>query len=70
MENRAKTHAVPSAPLALPAGVPNWITFELVQRTIRVFQPYYSERLTVEEVIGMIQRAARLLGTLMRGASP
>jgi hypothetical protein len=48
----------------LPAGTPDWITPELVEKTIRVWQPYYDTVLTPEEAITMIQSASRLFEAL------
>ena len=39
----------------VPAGVPDWITAELIERTIVVWQPYYDEVLTPEVAATMIR---------------
>jgi hypothetical protein len=44
----------------VPAGTPEWITPELIERTIEVWQPYYEEVLTPEEAVTMIQSVGRL----------
>jgi len=48
----------------VPAGTPAWITPELIEATIRTWQPFYQEVLTTEEAITMIQTVGRLFGTL------
>ena len=48
----------------VPAGTPDWITPELVEATIRVWQPYYAELLTPEESVTMILNVGRLYGVL------
>lgn len=46
---------------SLPPGTPGWITPALVKRTIEVWQPYYQERLTVEDAVAMILATTHLL---------
>ncbi|MFM8573147.1 MAG: hypothetical protein ACKOAU_16245 [Pirellula sp.] len=55
--------------IVLPAGTPDWITPELVKKTIEVWQPYYPELLTLEEAVTMIQSVGRLYQALSSGAS-
>lgn len=47
-------------------GAPSWITAELVAETLRVWQPYYRERLTEVEAIEILLNAAHLLGALAK----
>lgn len=54
----------------VPAGAPDWITPELVEETIRVWQPYYAEVLSPEEAVTMIQSVGRLYQALSSGSSP
>ena len=51
----------------VPAGAPDWITPELVEETIRVWQPYYAEVLSPEEAVTMIQSVGRLYQALSSG---
>ncbi len=32
-------------PLTVPAGAPQWITVELLEHTIRIWQPFYPDQL-------------------------
>ncbi len=48
----------------VPAGSPDWITPELIEATIRVWQPYYEEVLTPEEAVTMILSVGRLYDAL------
>lgn len=43
-----------------PRGFPKWIRQDLVEETLSVWQPYYDEQLTVEEVVEMVDRVGRL----------
>lgn len=52
----------------VPAGAPDWITAELIQRTIEVWQPYYASVLTPEEAVTMIQAVGRLYQVLSSGS--
>ena len=51
----------------VPAGTPDWITAELIEATIRVWQPYYAEVLSPEEAVTMIQTAGRLYQAFSSG---
>jgi hypothetical protein len=44
----------------VPAGTPDWITPELIEQTIRVWQPYYQATLTTEDAVTMILSVGRL----------
>ena len=57
-------------PRILPAGTPEWITAELIEATIRVWQPYYQATLTPDEAVTMIQSVGRLYEVLSSGSSP
>ncbi len=57
-------------PSIVPAGTPDWITPELVEATIRVWQPYYTDLLSPEEAVTMILNVGRLYQVFSSGASP
>ena len=44
--------------------VPDWITPELIDETIRVWQPYYREPLTRQDAIEMLSDISRLVAVL------
>ena len=54
----------------VPDGTPDWITAELVELTIRVWQPFYDDVVTPEEAVTMILNAGRLYDVLSSGSSP
>ena len=54
----------------VPAGTPDWITPELIEATIRIWQPYYAELLSPEEAVTMIQSVGRLYQALSSGSPP
>jgi hypothetical protein len=54
-------------PGIVPTGTPDWITVELIEQTIRVWQPYYEAILTPEEAVTMILNVGRLYGVLSSG---
>jgi hypothetical protein len=54
----------------VPAGSPDWITAELIEATIRTWQPYYKEVLTPEEAVTMIQAVGRLYDALASRSPP
>jgi hypothetical protein len=52
----------------VPAGAPTWITPELVEQTIHVWQPYYGPVVTPEDAVTMILNVGRLFDVLSSGA--
>ncbi len=54
----------------VPAGTPDWITAELIERTIRVWQPHYDTVLTPEEAVTMILNVGRLFEALSSRSPP
>ena len=52
----------------VPVGAPDWITAELVEETIRVWQPYYEAVISPEEAVTMIQSVGRLYQALSSGS--
>jgi hypothetical protein len=52
----------------VPAGAPDWITPELVEATIRVWQPYYADVISPEEAVTMIIDVGRLFDALSSGS--
>jgi hypothetical protein len=55
---------------SVPVGAPSWVTPELIEHTLRVWQPYYADRLTAEDALAMILDAAGLLNSLAEGSRP
>jgi len=55
---------IEASSLRLPAGTPAWITPELVELTLKTWQPYYKEPLTIDEAIGMIRSAGLMFDAL------
>lgn len=50
----------------MPAGAPDWVTSELLTKTLAVWQPYYQKVLTVDDALGMILDVANLCDVLSR----
>jgi hypothetical protein len=68
--NRPTDDRPPEGRDGVPPGAPGWVTRELIELTIRVWQPYYQVLLTAEDALAMIQSVGRLYGTLGRRSSP
>lgn len=62
---RTPTDAAPTC--VVPAGAPAWITAELLEKTLVVWQPYYDKTLTAEDALGMILDVASLFNVLSEG---
>jgi len=54
----------------VPAGAPDWITAELIEATIRVWQPYYQATLTPDDALIMILDVGRLFEALSSRSPP
>jgi hypothetical protein len=54
----------------VPAGSPDWITPELIEATIRTWQPYYEAILTPEDAVTMIMGVGRLFEVLSSRSPP
>ena len=54
MRDLGQTVPTPSYPAIVPAGAPKWITPELIRETLRVWQVYYPERLTVDDALTIL----------------
>lgn len=48
----------------VPPGAPAWVTATLVEHTLRVWQPYYANPLTVEDAIDIMQAVGQLVTLL------
>lgn len=47
--------------IEVPPGCPKWITAELIALTLEVWQPYYAERLQVNDAVEMILSTGHLI---------
>lgn len=59
-----------AGPGIVPAGAPDWITPELIEATLRTWQPYYQAVLTPEDAVTMILDVGRLFEVLASGSPP
>jgi hypothetical protein len=48
----------------VPAGTPEWITAELIEKTIQVWQPYYNTPLATDDAVEIIRNVGRLFDTI------
>lgn len=53
----------------IPEGLPRWITRELIEQTIRVWQRYYRQPLTIHDAADMLMATSRLFRVLSRSPS-
>ena len=55
----------PQRPAGLvPPGSPAWITDELIEMTLNVWQRFYAVPLTVEDAVEMLMRVSNLVRVL------
>ena len=60
---RLPTHVVAT----VPAGAPPWITPELIEHTLRVWQPFYEDQLIPEDALEIIMSVDRVSDLLSSG---
>ena len=53
----------------IPAGAPSWVTAELIERTLKTWQPYYSHQLIEADALEMIMGVDQLFGVVSRDNS-
>ena len=54
-------------PMRVPAGAPSWVTPELLEHTIRVWQPYYQTQLIPADALEIILSVGQLVDVLSSG---
>lgn len=64
MRPRTAQHALELSRDSIPDGAPSWITSELIANTLDTWQPYYAERLTVDDAVAILQAVGRLADVL------
>lgn len=47
-----------------PAGLPAWITPELIEETVKVWQPYYQSQLAAGDAVEILTSVGYLLSAL------
>jgi hypothetical protein len=63
-----KTLDAQAAPvIQVPADAPPWVSAELIEQTLRTWQPYYQTTLTPEVALYIIMSVGRLFDVLSRG---
>lgn len=65
MSNSQHSHRTKSNDL-VPPGTPSWVTADLIESTIRVWQPFYSHQLIPEDALEMIMAVDRLFEVMSR----
>lgn len=65
-EDTTSNSAAPT-PSALRAGLPAWISEELIQETLTAWQPYYRQVLSDADAIGILRTMGRLVDVLESG---
>lgn len=57
-------HDIPHDKEAPPPGAPEWVTAPLLRSTLALWQPYYSEQLTVADALDILLAVSRLTDTI------
>jgi hypothetical protein len=53
--------------VCVPAGAPTWVTLELIEQTLRVWQPFYHDQLIPEDALEIIMGVGLLIEALSAG---
>ncbi|MAT13665.1 MAG: hypothetical protein CMJ46_00120 [Planctomyces sp.] len=62
----ARSH---TTPLVVPSDAPAWVTPDMIEKTLKVWQPYYEEELIPEDALAIIMGVGRILEFLAEGHS-
>lgn len=65
--NRPLQHEPKS--VRVPDGAPVWVTIELIEHTIRVWQPFYKNQLIPEDALEIIISVSCLIESLSPGTT-
>ncbi len=50
----------------VPIGAPSWVTVELIEQTLKVWQPFYADQLIPEDALEMIMSVDQLFSVVSR----
>jgi hypothetical protein len=64
--NHPTTQREPPA-VCVPSGAPTWVTLELIEQTLRVWQPFYQDQLISEDALEIIMSVGLLIEALSVG---
>ena len=57
----------PLPPGVSPPGAPSWITADLIELTLKTWQPFYETQLTPDDALAIIIEVGRLFEALSGG---
>jgi hypothetical protein len=63
---RQAIRPVATEPVAVPNGAPSWVTAELIEHTLEVWQPFYANQLIPDDALEMIMGVDQLFGVMSR----
>ncbi len=66
-DDRSRITDGPSATFAVPGGAPPWVTPELIEHTLRVWQPFYRDQLIPDDALEIIMGMGRMVDVLSSG---
>jgi hypothetical protein len=64
MDTGNRSNLQDGPPIIMPPATPGWIDEDLVRKTLRVWQPYYSGPLTVEDAVEILMNVGQLFGAM------
>ena len=66
-DDRSETSNRSASVLKVPSGAPPWITPELIEQTLLVWQPFYQDQLIPEDALAIIMSVGRMVDLLSNG---
>lgn len=51
----------------VPPGAPSWVTTELIEQTLKIWQPFYAKTLIPDDALEMILSVDRMFDFVSRG---
>lgn len=58
-----------TTPPVVPSDAPAWVTPEMIEKTLKVWQPYYEQELIPEDALAIIMGVGRIFEFLAEGHS-
>lgn len=67
-DDRSRPKTATPVPPRVPPGAPPWVTAELIEHTIRVWQPFYRDQLIPDDALAIINGVTGIVEVLSSGA--
>ena len=67
MQQQAKSAEIS---IKRPPGTPDWVTIELLENTVKTWQPFYNQRLLALDALEIVLNMSKLIDSLEQREEP